>query len=590
MCQSINDRVAAIRKELIAKDIDACILPSSDPHQSEYLPVHWEVRKWISGFTGSAGQVVITQQSAYLWTDSRYWLQADKELRDTCIELKRTGDTGVPFLEDYLLDHLKTGSVVAFNPFTTSVNASRLLAQKLRSKDIKFDTSYQLGIELWEQYDRLAPPLHEIYFHGDDYIDRSISSKLGLIREASEKAGARHHLLSTLDDIAWLFNLRGSDIANNPVFLSYAIISIDEALLYCAGEYVNDQAKSKLDRAGVQLRPYDQLSRDLQKIDGKILIDPDLCSLGLAQLITDGSIVEGSTPSRSIKACKTPIQISHIDRAMEKDGIALAHAFHYLYEHLGEIKEHELAAKIAQCRSQQRGYNGESFPAIVGYEANGAIVHYRPGLDSATIMPKGLLLCDSGGQYLDGTTDITRTLAVGSVSQDQKEMYTRVLKGHIALDQVVFPKGKVGRDLDVFARQHLWSVGKDFGHGTGHGVGYFLNVHEAPQSIGPGTSVKANVAFRPGMLTSNEPGYYEDGAYGIRIENLIVCEEAKHEGYLRHRHLTLFPIDTSIILRNLLTRDEVKWINEYHRLVASRLVPHLEGSIKKWIIDLCKEF
>jgi len=337
------------------------------------------------------------------------------------------------------------------------------------------------------------------------------------------------------------------------------------------------------------VKAYDDILDDLSAVDQPILVDPDLCVVGLMEKIPADYVKYGSTPSRTIKACKTQVQISHIEQAMVKDGIALAHAFYHLDQHLGNITEYQFAEKIAECRSQQEGYKGESFPAIVGYEANGAIVHYRPEPDSPIIQPKGLLLCDSGGQYLDGTTDITRTIAVGPTTDEQREMYTRVLKGHIALDAAVFPKGKVGRDLDVFARMHLWKAGKDFGHGTGHGVGYFLNVHEAPQSISPGKSSRANVVFQKGMFTSNEPGYYKDGEYGIRIENLIICEDAEQEGFLKHRHLTLFPMDTSIIVRSLLTREEVNWINTYHDLCRGKLLPNLNGPIKDWMIKRCKD-
>lgn len=587
MCQSVQSKISLIRKELEDKGLDAYIIPSSDPHQSEYLPSHWQVRKWVSGFTGSAGSAMISGTAAGLWTDSRYWLQAEKELRDTPFDLHRAGQKDVLLLEDYLLTHLEEGSVVGINPFATSVNVSRKLEEKLAAKNITVNASHQIGLDTWDACGRQPPILQQIYYHGDEYIDRAIEEKLDLVRAEMRKSDAAAHLITTLDDIAWLFNLRGSDISNNPVFLSYALIYDSHAVLYCSVNQLDATVKSILSEAGVSCAPYDQVSKDLGRLTSRVLIDPDQCSVGLYDQIAADLVVNAVTPSRKIKARKTSSQIAHIEDAMVKDGIALAHAFHYLYQHLGEIREHELAQKISSSRSEQAGYKGESFPAIVGYQSNGAIVHYRPGPDSAIIHPEGLLLCDSGGQYINGTTDITRTMAVGPTSEEQKEMYTRVLKGHIAVDQAIFPKGKVGRDLDVFARQYLWQAGQDFGHGTGHGVGYFLNVHEPPQSISPGKSERANVAFQPGMLTSNEPGFYKDGAYGIRIENLIVCEETEQEGYLKHRHLTLFPIDTSIIQKHLLTRDEVMWINDYHLSCASLLLPHLDGEVKEFVQQLC---
>ena len=589
MCQSIQGIVSLIRKELTDKGLDAYIIPSSDPHQSEYLPAHWQVRERVSGFTGSAGSAVITHDSAGLWTDSRYHLQGEDELSGTPYDLYKMGNPDVPQMHDYLLEALEEGSVVGMNPWTTSVNDLRLWSSRLAKKHITVDTNHQLALNAWENIDRPAPSLRPIYVHGEKYVDRSIAEKLELVRRAITDQGAEAHLITTLDDIAWLYNVRGSDVECNPVFLSYAMIGPSTSTLYCSIEHLEKDASEYLREAGVEVAPYDQIAEDLSKSKHKILVDPDQCSVQLHSSIPDDLVIEGSMPSRMIKACKTESQISHIAQAMIKDGVALAHAFYYLYQHLGHIREHELAAKIAECRSQQTGYVGESFSAIVGYQANGAIVHYRPGPDSAIIQSEGLLLCDSGGQYLDGTTDITRTMAMGPTTSEQREMYTRVLKGHIALDQAVFPKGKVGRDLDVFARMHLWQAGRDFGHGTGHGVGYFLNVHEPPQSISPGKSPRANVVFQSGMLTSNEPGYYKDGEYGIRIENLIVCKESTHEGFLEHDHLTLFPFDTSIIERNILTRDEVRWINEYHKLCAKKLLPELTGKIKTWMLGMCEE-
>ena len=588
-CQIINKRLSLTRQKMIEVGLDAYILPSSDLHQSEYLPPHWQVREWISGFTGSAGTAMISKTMAGLWTDSRYWLQGEKELRDTSITLFKAGHPDHLMMHDYLLDHLSEGSKVGFNPFTTSVNEVKRWTNKLSAKDIAVVASHQVGIEVWETDGRPDPDYQPIYEHASIYAGRSITEKLDLVRTSVKDQGASSHLITTLDDIAWLFNLRGSDISNNPVFLSTAIIREKSATLYCSVSSLAASVLPALSQAGVEVKPYDDILHDLQEVDQTILIDPDLCVVGLSDRIPAHHVVMGSTPSRSIKACKTASQISHIEGAMIKDGVALAHAFYHLQQHLGSITEYEFAEKIADCRSRQRGYKGESFSAIVGYEANGAIVHYRPGPDSPVIAPKGLLLCDSGGQYVDGTTDITRTIAVGSTSAEQREMYTRVLKGHIALDQAVFPKGKVGRDLDVFARMHLWQAGRDFGHGTGHGVGYFLNVHEPPQSISPGKSPRANVVFQSGMLTSNEPGYYKDGEYGIRIENLIVCKESTHEGFLEHDHLTLFPFDTSIIERNILTRDEVRWINEYHKLCAKKLLPELTGKIKTWMLGMCEE-
>jgi len=462
MCQTVNDRIALTRQKMSEVGLDAYILPFSDPHQSEYLPPHWKVREWISGFTGSAGTAMISQTTVGLWTDSRYWLQGEKELTGSSFSLFKAGHPDHQMMDDYLLDHLEEGSKVGFNPFTTSVNELKRWTKKLSTKKIEVVAKEQVGIQVWESQGRPAPNLQTIYAHGPEYIERSITEKLDLVRESVSKQGASSHLITTLDDIAWLFNLRGSDIQNNPVFLSCAIVDENSAILFCAIDQLNSSAQQILTEANVEVKAYDDILDDLSAVDQSILLDPDLCVIGLMEKIPADYVIYGSTPSRLIKACKTPAQISNIENAMVKDGIALAHAFYHLDQHLGNITEYQFAKKIAECRGQQEGYKGESFSAIVGYEANGAIVHYRPEQDSPIIQPKGLLLCDSGGQYLDGTTDITRTIAVGPTTDEQREMYTRVLKGHIALDAAVFPKGKVGRDLDVFARMHLWKAGKDF--------------------------------------------------------------------------------------------------------------------------------
>lgn len=586
--------ISRLKQRFSDINIHAIVIPSADPHQSEYLADYWKLREWISGFTGSAGTVVITRDKAGLWTDSRYYLQGKHELEGSGITLFRDGQEGVPSISEFLIEELSEGQVVSVNPLMWSKTGVQNLTKKLAIAGIKVSTDHRAVEEIWDDLDRPQLPKKEVFVHDISFAEISVEQKLAAVREylLDKKVnyqGASQHLITTLDDIAWLFNLRGYDIAYNPVFLSYAVVRAEDAILFIDPSKVTEAVKKHLAKARVSILPYQEISNFLKGNTSPILVNPNDCNAHLYNLIEPKLIVEGPTITRLMKACKTDLEINHIDQVMIKDGEALAHAFYEMYQNIGKITEAEFAALIAQKRSEQNYYYGESFPAIVGYQANGAIVHYRPPAEgSAMIEAEGLLLCDSGGQYYNGTTDITRTIAVGPVTQAQKESYTRVLKGHIAVDQAVFLDGTTGGEIDILARQYLWRNGQNYGHGTGHGVGYFLNVHEPPQGISPGSGSRNKTPLEPGMLTSNEPGYYEDGAYGIRIENLIVCEEAEHEGYLRHRHVTLFPLDTSIIIYDMLTKDEVNWINTYHTLVAEKLLPHLSGPVAEWMRKSCQ--
>ena len=590
MCQTINERKREIISALKEKDLDAWIIPAADPHQSEYLPDHWKIREWATGFTGSAGTAIFTQEKAGLWTDSRYFIQGDEELSGTGIELYRMGEPDVPSQLEFLIHELTAGSKVGMNAQLWSLVTIEQYQQKLEAKGIQLILDEKVIEEIWDRKGRPAPSQEKIFAHPEAFLAQNTSEKLGRIREAMVLHDVQEHLITSLDDIAWIYNLRGYDIAYNPVFLAYTIIRQEDALLFVDQGKLSTEVLQRLQRDHIIVHPYNSIDAYLTKVQSNFLINPEDCNFHLTQVIKRDAIKRGPTLSRLMKACKTEVEINHIEQAMIQDGVALVKAFVTLYQRLSSesMTEYDFAQLIAQKRSEQPHYYGESFPAIVGYQANGAIVHYRPKkATSATIRAEGVLLCDSGGQYYNGTTDITRTIALGEVSDEQKDRYTRVLKGHIAIDQTLFPAGTTGATLDTLARQFLWNSGCNFGHGTGHGVGYFLNVHEPPQGISPGTSLRARTAIQEGMLTSNEPGYYEDGAYGIRIENLIVAEASEYEGYLRHRHLTLFPIDTHLIQFNLMTRDEVKWLNDYHNLVFEKLSPHLEGDELEWLEKSC---
>ena len=591
MCQTINERLKKIIEAMTESGISAVVIPTADPHQSEYLPDHWKLREWVSGFTGSAGTIVITKETSGIWTDSRYYLQAEQEIEGTQLTLFRQGQKGIPSPFEYLLQHLDKGSRVSLNPKMWSISQVREYEKHFKEHELVLDLKHSIVENIWNDHDRPQLPSDKIFLHVSEFVSRSVEDKLALVRRQMKDLNVAQHLITSLDDIAWLYNLRGSDIAYNPVFLGYTIIGSSDAHLFVDSTKLTNEVKLSLQNQNIVLHEYGAIEAHLTKVEVPTLINPKDCNYSLYEKIPHQYLVEGPTITRLMKACKTKSDIQHIDQVMIKDGIALVKAFHELQSGMPEktMTEFEFAQIIARQRSEQPHYYGESFPAIVGYEGNGAIVHYRPSpRNSATIQPKGLLLCDSGGQYYDGTTDITRTIAVGPVTDEQKDRYTRVLKGHIAIDQAVFPKGTTGGQLDILSRQYLWREGIDFGHGTGHGVGFFLNVHEPPQGISPGTSERATTAILPGMLTSNEPGYYKDGEYGIRIENLIIAEESEHEGFVQHRHVSLFPIDTSLIVNNLMTRAEINWVNDYHCLVWKKLAPFLEGAERDWLKNNCR--
>jgi len=589
MCQKRKIALSQIKEQIFDLNIHAIIIPSADPHQSEYLPAEWKMREWISGFTGSAGTLVITRDRAGLWTDSRYFLQAEEELAGTGIELFRQGLPNVPPIEDFIVSHLNTGDVVSLNGRLWSHSQVKNLREKLKKAGLEVNTKLRIIEEVWSANNRPTPSEREVFVHKLEYACTDVNDKLSQVRRKMSDLNVKEHLITTLDDIAWLYNLRGHDVEYNPVFLSYAVVKQDEALFFIDSAKITNEVTAQLSNHNITLRPYQAIDKHLQDVEEPILVNPDDCNDHLYQLIQPDLRVDGQSITRALKAIKSSAEVAQIDSVMIKDGLALTEAFYHLYQKIGEITEAEFATVIAHSRSKKPDYFGESFPAIVGYQGNGAIVHYRPQKDkSAVIAPEGLLLCDSGGQYLNGTTDITRTIAVGPVTPAQAVSYTRVLKGHIAIDQAIFPEGTTGSTLDPLARQYLWRNGQNYGHGTGHGVGYFLNVHEPPQGISPGSGSRATTQLVPGMLTSNEPGYYERGSYGIRIENLILCEQSHFEGYLKHRHLTLFPIDTSLIDLSLMSKEELDWVNTYHNLVLTKLLPHLDGPLALWLEKSCR--
>lgn len=591
---NISAKIATLRVAMKARNLAAYLIPSGDPHQSEYVAPHWETRKWLSGFTGSAGVLVVTMDHAGLWTDSRYFIQAEQQLSGTSIKLHRLGPARGPEHIEWLGEHLPEGSIVGMDGMLCSLNQNRNIVKVLHRHGLEFENNHDLADEIWA--DRPPIPTADIFELSPSFAGLDRSQKFAKIRKAMTTEGADHYLLAALDEIAWAFNLRGRDVEFNPVFIAYAVIAMDKVFLFTDVKKISQSLKERLNEDGIILQDYAKINDFLATLPAtaNLLIDKSTTSIGLHQKIENANIIASSSIVRDLKGRKNETEIKHIRQAMRYDGVALTRLYRWLAEKLTTntpVTEAELADQLAAFRSEQPGYYGESFPAIVGYQANGAIVHYRPEHgQSATIQPSGLLLLDSGGQYESGTTDITRTTALGPVTEDQRLHYTLVLKGHLGIALLHYPAGTKGYQIDTLARQDLWKAHLDYGHGTGHGVGFFLNVHEGPQSISSAAG-RGSVPLEIGMLTSNEPGFYLPDAYGIRIENLVLTApagESAFGSFLKFDTVTLFPIDLSLVKKELLTEAEITWLNDYHRRVLEELSPLLKPEEVRWLKTKCE--
>ncbi|CAM4316734.1 M24 family metallopeptidase [Kerstersia similis] len=584
---AIQQRLEAFRLALSQADCQAGLVLTSDPHLSEYLPGYWQVREWLSGFTGSAGNLLVTQQAAALWADSRYWEQADAQLAGTGITLMRLGG-GAPSMADWLAEQCSAGQL-AVDGRTLSLSLWRRMDADLAARGWRLQVDFDGVSQAW--HDRPALPASPVVEHELAWAIESREEKLGRVRDAMRAQGADWHLLSTLDDIAWLFNLRGSDVDYNPVFLAHALIGTDgQAQLFVDASRLGAGVADQLQCAGVQLRPYDQIAAAIAGLNGcGLLLDAASVVVDLARRVPESlPTIEAANPSRLFKACKLPAQQAHIRRAMEQDGAALCEFFAWFERECAAgaaLTELTVDEVLTAARMRRPDFVSLSFPTIAGFNANGAMPHYRALPEAyADIKGNGLLLIDSGAQYLGGTTDITRVVPIGQPSDAQKRDFTLVLKGMIGLSRARFPKGVSGTALDVLARLPLWEQGLDYGHGTGHGVGYFLNVHEGPQSI----SWRAPVAvpLEAGMVTSNEPGLYRPGQWGIRIENLVLAVpagETEFGDFLAFETLTLCPIDTRCIAMEFMREDELRWLDAYHAEVRQRLAPLLQGETLRWL-------
>ena len=585
-----NERIARLRELMLAEQLQALIVPTADPHLCETPPEHWRIREWLSGFTGSAGTLGLTLDAAALWVDSRYYLQAEQQLEGTAIELCRDGLPDTPTITCWLADALPAGGVVGLDGRLFSAKRVSELQAELEQYGLALCSHSSCADRVWTA-NRPCMPNAPAYRHALEYARLSVAEKLSLVRHGLERAGARACLMADLSEVCWAFNLRGADLPYSPLVVAYGYVDMRRALLFVEQGRLSAADVQAFAADGVEVRPYTDIEAflgGLSRVDDPVAVAPSAVNFSLYKILCNSGVElceQIAGVASDIKARKTPAELDGIRSAMLNDGAAMAEFLCWLEGNVGRIPMDELtlAQRLLECRQKRQGFVGESFAPIVAYGAHGAIVHYSAKPSSAaSIEPAGFLLIDSGGQYLTGTTDLTRTLHLGQPTDEEKLRYTLVLKGMIALSAVQFPHGTSGAQLDTLARQSLWAHGLNYGHGTGHGVGYFLNVHEGSHQIRP----TAQMPIEVGMVTSNEPGVYIAGEYGIRIENLLVCHEVERNDFgrfLNFETLTLCPISTKPIARELLTSAERDWLNAYHAEVRRRIAPLVDGEVRQWL-------
>lgn len=581
-----QEKLSEIRKQMKADNVQAYIIPSADPHISEYLPNHYKCIPFASGFTGSAGTLVITHDFAGLWADFRYFEQAAEQLENSGFELVKQKIQHAPEYLQWLVEKLDKGAVVATNEKLLSILLGDLFKQQFSIKDIQLSDKDYLS-PIWEN--RPALPAEKAFLIEEQHIGQSVVSKLSEVRAELQKKGAAYHLISSLDDMAWLFNIRGKDVSYNPVVLSFALIGQDKATIFINPDKLSTTEKELLAASGVQVMPYEDIEAALSAVpeNTSIFIDPKRNCFAYAKLLPASvKVIKDTNPSTNLKAIKNETELANTRIAMAKDGVAITRFLKWLSENIGKITITELsaAAELRKFRAAQEGFVGDSFNTISAYKAHGALPHYGPSEESdVEIKEEGLFLLDSGGQYFYGTTDITRTIPMGNNTEEEKTDYTLVLKGMIDGCKSRFPKGTCGYQIDAITRKPLWDYAINYGHGTGHGVGYFLNVHEGPHTFNP-TAVP--VAIELGMITSIEPGVYRPGKHGVRIENLVnTIKDVSNEfnEFYAFESLTIAPISTAIVQKNLLEQGQVDWLNSYNALVFERLSPLLNTEEVAWL-------
>lgn len=588
---TINDRLHALRQVMIEQGLDAYIINGTDPHMSEYVPNRWETRKWISGFTGSYGRVVITATEARLWTDSRYFIQAEKQLEGTSIEMMKDRHAETIPYEEWLSSTLEEGNVVGVDGTSIAIAEAQKLEVVLGAKGIRLNPTKDLLDDIWKD----RPPVsdREIFEHPVEFAGKSRLEKIDTLRKMLLKEHADGTIISALDELAWLFNFRGTDINYNPVAVGYGFINQNNAILFLDEKKIPGQLKTAFQNDGISILPYSAFWSFLPTMDcARLYAATNSLSLAISEHIPKTTnLIDGISLCAILKSVKGKVEIDGMIAAHRRDGAAMVNFLYWLENNVGQGTVNELTVcdRLTELRAEQPQFKGESFHSIVGYAENGAVVHYSVTPHTAKIVwPKGFLLVDSGGQYSDGTTDITRTIPVGELTEQQRTDFTLVLKGMIQLTLAKFPAGTKGYQLDVLARQALWNYGLNYGHGTGHGVGHFLNVHEGPMSIRPDNNPEP---LRAGQILSNEPGLYREGEYGIRTENMIVCVEGEETAYgkfLQFKTLTLCPIDTRAIVTDLLTEEEILWLNIYHEKVLTEVGPLLELPQRSFLKERCQ--
>lgn len=586
MKQEIVARISALRDAMRGAGVNAVIIPQTDPHQGEYIADHWQVRRWFSGFTGSAGALVVTLDKAYIWADSRYWLQAAAQLEGTGIGVMEEGKPEVPTITQWLCSELKPGEKVGIDGMVFSLDATEELEKELAAKGIGLTVDFAPADTLWT--DRPAMPLDKIFVHDEKYAGESCSSKIAKVLADAKSQGADAAFISDLAEVAWTLNIRSRDVESNPVATGFLYLAPEGSTLFVEPRKLTPEVSAYLESNSVCTAPYDNVKEFLAALPTttKVLVN-GAQNAGAVATALGSRIVRGTSPVALLKGCKNEVQVQGVRDAMVRDGVALVYSFMEIEDAVAtgkKITELDVADILTEHRSAQPLYFDQSFDTIAGFGPHGAIVHYSATpATSVELKPDNLLLVDSGANYLDGTTDITRTITLGNTTPQQRRDFTLVMKGHIALASAVYPEGTRGGQLDTLARINLWKEGLSYLHGTGHGVGHFLNVHEGPQRI----HITENPnAMRPGMITSDEPGLYRSGEYGIRCENLVLTVPAmttEFGRFLKFEVLTLFPFDLKLFDTSIMTDDEIAWINDYHATVRERLLPALEPKAQEWL-------
>ena len=597
---SVSERLAALRQKMEENGIDAYLVPTDDFHGSEYVGDYFKCRMFLTGFTGSAGTALVTMEGAWLWTDGRYFLQAQEELRDSTVSLMKAGEEGVPTIEQFVAAHLGEGNVLGFDGRCMTAGKGDRFERILKKNGAgvmvsKNGSPLDLAGEIWD--DRPALSCEKVWSLDIGYSGKTRADKLKELRTAMEEKKCGYHILTSIDDIAWLLNLRGNDIACNPVFLSYLIVTPDNVLLFAQAEAFDEEITRSLEDDGVFLKGYNDIYSFVNTIPEKtrVLLDSSLVNYTIWTSLGHVIRVDSQNPTMLAKAVKNPVEMQHMREAHIKDGVAVTRFMYWLKKRMAsydpEDPETELSAadKLLEFRREQEHFLDLSFETIAAYGPHGAVIHYSPTPETdIPLEAKSFLLVDSGGQYLEGTTDITRTFACGSLTEEEKEYYTRVLRGNLNLASAVFRYGATGTTFDYLARSPLWEIGKDYNHGTGHGVGFLLNVHEAPNSFSykPMQGRRTPCVFEEGMVTSDEPGFYLEGRFGVRCENLLLCVEAGKNEYgrfMKFETLTMVPWDLDAVNPDLLSEKEKRLLNEYHAQVWEKISPYLEGDEKEWL-------